>query len=877
MDKHIGRGLVLGASIGLALLLVIQPAVNSDLCGQMLHRLNVARAAGDAPTSPRAFVPIVNKGGASMPAPTPPPIPANGGRWSDPATWGGQVPGPNTEVIIPAGKTVVLDVSATVRSITVLGDLVWDDRDGLELKANWIMVHGPGSFRIGAEGQPFTKKATITLTGDDPNETVMGMGTKFLGAMTGGRVVMIGEPGRTAWTRLSATAAQGARTVRVVDATGWRAGDQIAIAPSDFSPFEAEVRTLTAVNGNILTLDRPLEHMHYGQIQTFGSFVLESRAEVALLSRNIVVRGEVSSSRPTFGGHTMFMRGSEVKISGVEFTRMGQRGLNGRYPVHFHLMRDTAAGSYLKHSAIHHVFQRFITVHTSNRLLIENNVCFDTSGHGVFIEDGNETGNMFRNNLIMLIRQMPLEDRLRDPSKSLDQCRNEVHSALCDTKQDVRSSGFWISHPDNHFVGNVVAGVEEGFGFWYTSGADGQLRDDETGAVVRFYELPPMREFRDNLAHSVSSIRYAPPLYNPAYAPVQTGSGLTVDFAQAGSAPIVNFTAYKNLNAGIWLNNALHVDQPVLGAVLADNRIGFWHDDVYSATTLKDSLIVGQSANQPDARSIYERIFAGNFFQGPSGVVFNKGQVHLQNVRFENLPNQAMAFTANTPLVVVDGGQQYDNTATGITVSNSPVPLRFVGNTHTFVLNDLDGSLSGVRGAVLIGPDLEFARTPACSDNAEWRATFCPHAVVYLEIVAPGSDAGRKFTFRRPDGATRDVPAAANGGRATLGVPLIAGPGNLSRMTSALSPGSIVRTRSNSTLVLDLELSFAHTTARLFYLDQAGRPDTSRPVANVGSAAEVRTSSGNAYFFLNGVLHLRLLGGQQVAVCANDTCSPSGG
>lgn len=105
-------------------------------------------------------LPIVVRPGQASAPPTPPspPVVGAGGRWSDPATWGGQLPGPNNEAIIPAGKTVVLDVSATVRSITVLGNLVWDDRDGLELKANWIMVHGPGSFRIRRRGsQPYSQ------------------------------------------------------------------------------------------------------------------------------------------------------------------------------------------------------------------------------------------------------------------------------------------------------------------------------------------------------------------------------------------------------------------------------------------------------------------------------------------------------------------------------------------------------------------------------------------------------------------------------------------------------------------------------------------------------------------------------------------------
>jgi len=33
-------------------------------------------------------------------------------------------------------------------------------------------------------------------------------------------------------------------------------------------------------------------------------------------------------------------RRAEIRLSGVEFTQMGQRGILGRYPVHFHIQHD---------------------------------------------------------------------------------------------------------------------------------------------------------------------------------------------------------------------------------------------------------------------------------------------------------------------------------------------------------------------------------------------------------------------------------------------------------------------------------------------------------------------------------------------------------
>ena len=55
--------------------------------------------------------------------------------WSDPATWGGTLPGATSSVTIPAGKRVVLDSSVTVKNLTILGTLEFAGKD-LELTSD---------------------------------------------------------------------------------------------------------------------------------------------------------------------------------------------------------------------------------------------------------------------------------------------------------------------------------------------------------------------------------------------------------------------------------------------------------------------------------------------------------------------------------------------------------------------------------------------------------------------------------------------------------------------------------------------------------------------------------------------------------------------
>ena len=281
------------------------------------------------------------------------PITGADGAWSNPATWGGKLSDGNSSVTIPVGKTITVDSSITVRSVTVGGTLRWADAPDLELKANWIIVERGGALQLGSASQPFTKRATVTLTGTDTTQDIMGMGTKCLCAMGGGQLQIYGED-RLSWTKLSASAAAGSRQITLLEAGGWRSGEKIVVVSSSFEPEEAEVRGIAGVssNGKTLTLDAPLRYAHFGLLQSFDGKSLDERAEVGLLSRNIVIQGDEASSALKFGGHVMVMNsGSVAKIRGVEFKRMGQFNRLGRYPLHFHQMRD-AMGSFVVSSSL---------------------------------------------------------------------------------------------------------------------------------------------------------------------------------------------------------------------------------------------------------------------------------------------------------------------------------------------------------------------------------------------------------------------------------------------------------------------------------------------------------------------------------------------
>jgi hypothetical protein len=242
------------------------------------------------------------------------------------------------------------------------------------------------------------------------------------------------------------------------------------LASTDFDPRQAEKRTITAIKGNTLTLDRPLEYMHFGEI-TFG---VDQRGEVGLLTRNIRIQASEDAEQTYFGGHIMAMAGSKMQVSGVELTRMGQHLTLARYPIHWHLIGD-GAGQYIRNSAIHDTYSRCVTVHGTDNLRIENNVTYNTVGHCFFLEDGIETGNRFVSNLAIQTKCHPTLDCVPfniAPNGEALKFENRpallqasFHSGNTLLPSDNTVSSFWITNPDNTYIDNVAAGSDQA-GFW---------------------------------------------------------------------------------------------------------------------------------------------------------------------------------------------------------------------------------------------------------------------------------------------------------------------------------------------------------------------------------------------------------------------------
>src|SRR6478672_8364549 len=541
-------------------------------------------------------------------------------RWSDPATWPDKkVPARGDVVTIEKDMNVILDVSPPpLHGIKLDGTLSFADNKDLELTTEWIMVHG--ALEIGTEAKPHTRKATITFTDNVKDEDIsmpaatVASDRSDRGIMIMGGTLSLHGNRTNSWTKLSKTAEAGSSSIDVLNAAGWRAGDMIVLASTDFDAHQAEERTITAISGNTITLDKKLDYMHFGKI----TFDVDERGEVGMLSRNIVIQASPDADQTLFGGHIMAMIGSKMFVDGVELNRMGQNMHLARYPIHWHLIGD-AQGQYIRNSAIHNTYSRCVTVHGTNYLDIENNVTYNNIGHCFFLEDAVEHGNQFVHNLGILTKchpDAPCVPTNLAPFKSAD-----GRNFLTDGQNakdilipsDNTASTFWITNPDNVYRDNVAAGSDS-TGFWFAlpEHPTGKFEGTEISAKTWPRRIQ-VREFKGNTAHSTfdSFLMDRGPRPDGHFA--VGGHTANTNPADPNSplaeSVIEDFTAYKNRNGGLWSRGEMHTYKNLK---LADNAIGYTHASGSTGRSpftsrVVDSLFVGESENIGNPRTDSEK------------------------------------------------------------------------------------------------------------------------------------------------------------------------------------------------------------------------------------------------------------------------------
>ncbi|XP_063411187.1 cell migration-inducing and hyaluronan-binding protein-like [Mytilus trossulus] len=537
----------------------------------------------------------------------------------------------------------------------------------------------------------------------------------------------------------------------IEDVSTWKIGDTVVIASTDYDWKQAEEKTLIecpSCNDNQIRVSGPLKFTHYGEIYKN----VDMRGEVGLLTRNILFDSEDSEGSTTYGGNLKALKGfKSVHIENAEFNDLGQQEVLGRYPLHFHMCEDVdldeATRPWIKHNSIHHSNSRCVTVHGTHGVIVEDNVCYMTKGHGYFLEDGGEKRTILNGNL------------------GLGQEKGTLIIS------DISPTTFWITNPLSYVRNNVAAGGE-GKGYWFTypriplgpSADKGYMLQDEARHTV-------ISEFDNNVAHSNrqhgffldnefhpdgSATGYN--RYRPKEDPI-----MHLKYQNSTDKPsIINrMTAYKNTPRNAWIRGGMF---KITHASLADSAELLNIVKENSALQFVDqSVFIGDSPNLGEPAEVngqpvsigrsFPQLSANMMesFNPRKGIALRRGPIYVTDVflddfadneyyqmgaiswdkmqgqsPFHGITNAQFGFSDPSEGNRVKGILQDETTRTG-------------DDIRTF--RDLDNSMlsldvSDDSVVTVLSPEA-FHMTEECKIRSNWNFGYCKHAYGKLAIKYP--------------------------------------------------------------------------------------------------------------------------------------------
>merc|ERR1712232_286346 len=449
----------------------------------------------------------------------------------------------------------------------------------------------------------------------------------------------------------------------------WKPGTEVLLTSHTRSMKDQQVRTIESSDATtgIIRFTRPIERpISKADHPDFA-------IEIASLNRRIVFEASSDANDEFIGGH-LVVHHTAVKqhIEGVEIRNFGQQGRLGKYPLHFHMCGDSPE-SLVKKNVVRNSNQRCYVVHLTNNVTLEENVAYDNFGHCYFIEDGGETGNVFKKNLGSGVKIMPA-DKVAQLSASSG--RQESDGS---PRGFNGASVFWISNPQNYFFGNVAAGGEKN-GYWFEP--------------TRSRKSLPLGAFKDNEVHSSGAFAFT--VYHPGWRPRDI-------------ALIENIKVYRNPSWGAFL----HVTKNLYfeGGIFADNgdkavMVNRGDDLIFNNT-----IFIGKTDfTAPLCRKWSEKV----------GISLNNHRL-AETVR-GNVDGSIKGMTAKNLQFL-----NWSPNATGCNVNGGSMPLKFnykqsfikaMNAYHYFENIKVDDTTSTVIDACMRGSNIDDVSIEVASDTS---------------------------------------------------------------------------------------------------------------------------------------------------------------
>lgn len=339
-------------------------------------------------------------------------VPESALKWSLPETWqdvakgwGGYnqtIPGPGDDVLILPNRTVLVDTDLpALRRLYVMGTLEFPvDRSNV-LSVACLLVAG-GELKVGSLKNPLEKeqrllvllRASEEIFCDHFDEIRVDPGT--IGVF--GKLNLHSAYPKKSWVHLGADIAPGNERIIVDSVVDWQPHDKIVLSSSSYEPHEAEVLTVKEVKGHHIKVYERLRHRHIGSahIMENGRHI-PLAAEVGLLTRNIKIQSDSSCRGRLFVGS--FRKSSREELSGVlQLLNVEIQNLGS--PLYSSIeFTGMSAGSWIIASTVHQSCGVGIHASASHGMILNDNVVFGTSGHGIDLEGQNYS---LTNNLVIL-------------------------------------------------------------------------------------------------------------------------------------------------------------------------------------------------------------------------------------------------------------------------------------------------------------------------------------------------------------------------------------------------------------------------------------------------------------------------------------------
>ncbi len=367
---------------------------------------------------------------------------------------------PPSNILIRSGTTITLTgiLDREYSTVLIEGNLKIIDTGDSSFRVQKIIVGPTGSLTIGNEKNPIQddKQVEIVFVNNKEGE---------VGIFVFGKLWIHGKEVNPTFVGIESYAKKWDKRIIVDTALkNWERDDTVVVTSLGNEQCNEISKIARIVNKDIL-LQTQLNCSHIG-----SNAENSLRSHVALLSRNVKITSNDELNR----GSVNFFYESTGYVKYAQFDKLGPKEVLGRYPIHFHHLKDSSRGIEVIGNSITHSDNRWITIHDSNGIIVKNNVGYVSQGHGFFLEDGTEFDNVFEKNIGIITKKELI-------------------------RSDEGSSIFWTMNPLNVYRNNVAVSAPY-WGFLFAIPNE-KVNLPSTAKQVNLRSLPSL-EFEGNIAYN---------------------------------------------------------------------------------------------------------------------------------------------------------------------------------------------------------------------------------------------------------------------------------------------------------------------------------------------------------------------------------------